>query len=74
MARNRSILYIYKVNNNTYQQLPVKLQFLFASSEEHLGKITTHIGFINLQDSYWTKIIKNKNIHKYNINVFLSSS
>lgn len=29
---------IYKMNNSTYQQLPVKPQFLSASSEEHLGK------------------------------------
>lgn len=55
MARNSFILYIYKVNNSTYQQHPVKLQFSSASSEEHLGKTTTLIGFMNLQDLHWTK-------------------
>ena len=64
MARHSFLSYIYKVKNSTYQQLPVELQFSSASSEEHLGTITTLIGFTNLQDSHWTKKEKsNTNIY-----------
>ena len=38
MYKNLSISFTYKISNSTYQQLPVKLQFLSASFEEHLQK------------------------------------
>lgn len=38
MVKLLSLPLVYKMSNSTYQQLPVKRQFLSASSEERLGK------------------------------------
>ena len=49
------------MNNSTYQQLPVKPQFLSASSEGHLGKHNSLRYFTNLQGFKLGKKLKEKN-------------